>query len=250
MKWFLNFLPRPFLIQLSLIFRPFIKAFYKGSRFTDPIDGSSYRAFLPYGYNTLRQNALCLGTLSLERHRLLWLYLERETDFLTQECTVLHVAPEQVFYQKFKSFKHWEYTTTDLYSPLADVKADLTNLPFEDNSYDLILCNHVLEHIPNDAKALQELYRVLKPSGTAILQVPLEESRLHTYEDDSITEPKERTQVFGQYDHVRIYGKDFYQRIETAGFKSQAVDILSKLTAEEIARYSLQQEKIPLGIKH
>ena len=122
----------------------------------------------------------------MERHRLLWLYLDRKTSFLTDSIRVLHVAPEQVFYKKFKSFSHWNYTTTDLHSPLADVKADICALPFEDNSYDLILCNHVLEHIPNDLKAMKELYRVLKPRGTAILQVPLEEGRENTFEDDSI----------------------------------------------------------------
>ena len=89
----------------------------------------------------------------------------------------LHVAPEQVFYKKFKSFSHWDYTTTDLDSPLAEVKADLCNLPFESNTYDLILCNHVLEHIPNDKLAMKEIYRVLKQGGTAILQVPLDENR-------------------------------------------------------------------------
>ena len=163
MKTLLNLVPRPWLIQLSIWFRPLIKLYFKGDQFTDPIDGSSYRKFLPYGYQNLRQNALCPGTLSLERHRLLWLYLDRKTTFLTDSIRVLHIAPEQVFYKKFKSFSHWDYTTSDLHSPLADVKADICALPFEDNSYDFILCNHVLEHIPNDLKAMEELYRVLKP---------------------------------------------------------------------------------------
>ena len=166
MKTLLNLVPRPWLIQLSIWFRPLIKLYFKGDQFTDPIDGSSYRKFLPYGYQNLRQNALCPGTLSLERHRLLWLYLDRKTTFLTDSIRVLHIAPEQVFYKKFKSFSHWDYTTSDLHSPLADVKADICALPFEDNSYDFILCNHVLEHIPNDLKAMEELYRVLKPGGT------------------------------------------------------------------------------------
>ncbi len=214
MKTLLNLVPRPWLIQLSIWFRPLIKLYFKGNQFTDPIDGSSYRKFLPYGYQNLRQNALCPGTLSLERHRLLWLYLDRKTTFLTDSIRVLHVAPEQVFYKKFKSFSHWDYTTTDLHSPLADVKADICALPFEDNTYDLILCNHVLEHIPNDLKAMEELYRVLKPGGTAILQVPLEEDRENTFEDDSITDQQERTRIFGQYDHVRVYGQDYYNRLK------------------------------------
>ena len=161
MKWLLNLFPRPWLISLSIWLRPLIKLYYSGNRFEDPIDGSSYRKFLPYGYDKLRKNALCPGTLSLERHRLLWLYLTHETTFLKDHIKVLHIAPEQVFYTKFKGFDHWDYTTTDLHSPLADVKADICALPFEDNSYDLILCNHVLEHIPDDHTAMKELYRVL-----------------------------------------------------------------------------------------
>ena len=186
MKWLLNFLPRPFLIQLSLIFRPFIKAFYKGNRFTDPIDGSSYRTFLPYGYDKLRQNALCPGTLSLERHRYLWLYLQRKTTFLEEKLKVLHVAPEQVFYTKFKGFSNWEYTTTDLHSPLADVKADICALPFANNSFDLVLCNHVLEHIPADNKAMEELYRITKKGGTLIAQVPLNENARDFFDSPAV----------------------------------------------------------------
>ena len=249
MKTLLNLVPRPWLIQLSIWFRPLIKLYFKGNQFTDPIDGSSYRKFLPYGYQNLRQNALCPGTLSLERHRLLWLYLDRKTNFLTDSIRVLHVAPEQVFYKKFKSFSHWDYNTTDLHSPLADVKADLCALPFEDNSYDLILCNHVLEHIPNDLKAMKELYRVLKPLGTAILQVPLDEDRENTFEDDSITDQQERTRIFGQYDHVRVYGQDYYNRLQKVGFKATPVDYIKEVTEGDIKRFALPTERIPVVTK-
>ncbi len=218
-----------------------------GNRFTDPIDGSSYRKFLPYGYQKSRKNALCPGTLSLERHRLLWLYLERKTSFLDDSIKVLHVAPEQVFYKKFKSFSHWDYTTTDLFSPLADVKADLCNLPFESNTYDLILCNHVLEHIPDDEKAIKEIYRILKPRGTAILQVPLNENRNTTFEDNSIEDPKERARIFGQYDHVRIYGKDYYDRLKSVGFEATADDFINTLSEQEQEKFGLpKDERIPV----
>ena len=156
MRWVLNTFHRPFLIRISLIFKPLLRWYFSGSQFEDPIDGSKYRKFLPYGYGEeLRQNALCPGTLSLERHRLLWLYLSKETNFLNQPLKVLHLAPEQVFYRLFKKFDHWDYTTTDLYSPLAEVKADICKLPFESNIYDLVFCNHVLEHVPDDQKAIQ-----------------------------------------------------------------------------------------------
>ena len=249
MKTLLNLVPRPWLIQLSIWFRPLIKLYFKGNQFTDPIDGSSYRKFLPYGYQNLRQNALCPGTLSLERHRLLWLYLDLKTNFLTDAIRVLHVAPEQVFYKKFKFFSHWDYTTTDLHSPLADVKADICALPFEDNTYDFILCNHVLEHIPNDLKAMEELYRVLKPGGTAILQVPLEEGRENTFEDDSITDQQERTRIFGQYDHVRVYGQDYYNRLQEVGFKAIPVDFIKEVTEIDIQRFALPNERIPVVTK-
>ena len=250
MKYLLNLLPRPLLISLSIWFRPLIKLYFRGKRFTDPIDGSSYRRFLPYGYQNLRENALCPGTLSLERHRLLWLYLTRETNFLNLSLKVLHIAPEQVFYTKFKTLRNWEYTTTDLHSPLADVKADICALHFENEHYDLIFCNHVLEHIPNDKKAMQELYRVLKKGGTLIAQVPLDENRDSTFEDDSITDKKERTQLFGQYDHVRVYGKDYYTRLNAAGFNSKGINFLDAFNSEEKLRFGLpKKERIPLAIK-
>ena len=249
MKLLLNFFPRPWLIHLSIWFRPLIKWYFKGHRFTDPIDGSSYRRFLPYGYQKIRENALCPGTLSLERHRLLWLYLERETSFLTDSIKVLHVAPEQVFYQKFRSFSHWDYPTTDLYSPLADVKADLRKLPFEDHAYDLILCNHVLEHIPDHLQALSELYRVLKKGGTLIAQVPLDLNREKTFEDPTITDPQERSRIFGQYDHVRIYGKDYSDFLNQTGFSSQCIPYTEQLTKKEIDTYALQYDSIPVAKK-
>lgn len=250
MKWILNLFPRPWLIALSIRLRSLLKLYYRGSRFTDPIDGSHYRKFLPYGYENLRENALCPGTLSLERHRLLWLYLERKTSFLSQKNKVLHVAPEQVFYQKFKNFSHWDYTTTDLHSPLADIKADLCNLPFADHSFDLILCNHVLEHITEDKLAMKELYRVLKKGGTLIAQVPLDENRKETYENEAITDPKERSRIFGQYDHVRIYGKDYYQRLKDVGFQAEGIPFLNSLNEDEVQRYALpKSERIPVAIK-
>ena len=153
-KLILNTIPRPILIRLSIVVRPILAFLLKGSRFTDPIDGKSFRMFLPYGYGTQRNNVLSPSTLSLERHRLLWLYLQNETDFFTAPKKVLHFAPEQEFYKRFKKQSNLDYTTTDLFSPLADVKADICNLPFEDNSYDMILCNHVLEHIPDDTTAM------------------------------------------------------------------------------------------------
>jgi predicted SAM-dependent methyltransferase len=249
-KILLNLIPRPLLIRISYVVRPFLALYLKGSNFTDPIDGKSFRSFLPYGYGKQRPNVLSPSTLSLERHRLLWLYLKNETDFFHAQKKILHFAPEQAFYKRFKAMKNLDYTTTDLNSPLADVKADICNLPFEDNSFDVILCNHVLEHIPNDTKAMQELYRVMKVGGMGIFQVPQDFSRTTTFEDDSITDRKERSKIFGQYDHVRIYGQDYFDKLRSIGFKVEEVDYTAKLSEEAVTKYCLAKgEIIPVCTK-
>ncbi|MFN3756866.1 MAG: class I SAM-dependent methyltransferase, partial [Flavobacterium sp.] len=204
----------------------------------------SYRMFLPYGYGKQRNNVLAPGTLSLERHRLLWVYLQRETDFFSAKRRLLHFAPEQAFYQRFKKMPQLDYVTTDLHSPLADVKADICQLPFEDHSFDMILCNHVLEHIPDDRKAMQELYRVLKPGGIGIFQIPQDLNREYTFQDNSITDPKERAAIFGQYDHVRVYGRDYFDLLRTVGFHVEAVDYTAALTDDEIKRYGLAKGEL------
>jgi SAM-dependent methyltransferase len=258
---------------MSYVARPIIAFSLKGTNFTDPIDGKSFKSMLPYGYETQRNNVLSPSTLSLERHRLLWLYLNEQTDFFKSELVsdssftntkriklrdaetnsalkVLHFAPEQSFYKLFRNQKNLEYTTTDLFSPLADVKADICDLPFEDNQYDVILCNHVLEHIPDDTKAMQELYRILKPGGMAILQIPQDLSRATTFADDSITDQKERAKIFGQYDHVRIYGRDYFDKLRSIGFKVVEEDYTNKIAPELVEKYCLAKgEIIPVCFK-
>ncbi|AXT60812.1 SAM-dependent methyltransferase [Aquimarina sp. AD10] len=243
-KLILNTIPRPLLIRLSYIVRPIIAFFLQGNTYTDPIDNRSFSRFLPYGYGDQRDNVLSPSTLSLERHRLLWLYLQNETSFFTTPSKMLHFAPEQAFYKRFQKLKHLNYTTTDLNSPLADVKADICNLPFKDNEYDIIFCNHVLEHIPDDTKAMQELYRVLKPGGMAILQIPQDLTREITFEDDTITDTKERARIFGQYDHVRVYGLDYFEKLRSIGFKVEEIDYTQKLSQEEVTKYCLAQGEI------
>ena len=250
MKFLLSILPRSILIRLSIFFLPLLKIIYKGNKFTDPINGKSYRKFIPYGYKKIRPNALSPGTLSLERHRLLWLYLKRETTFLKDKKKVLHIAPEQALYREFKKIKFWNYTTLDLSSPLADIKADITNLPFDNNFFDLIICNHVLEHIPKDLIAMKEVFRVLKKNGVAIMQVPIDKNRLETFEDFSVKSSKKREELFGQYDHVRIYGQDFFDRLKSVGFRIQKIDYTKELSQEEINKFSINKgELIPIGIK-
>ncbi|BAO55340.1 class I SAM-dependent methyltransferase [Nonlabens marinus] len=249
-KFFLNLIPRPWLISISYWVSPMMAWWYHGDRYEDPIDGKRFKSFLPYGYGNVRENVLSPSTLSLERHRLLWLYLQNETTLFSQPTKLLHFAPEQCFYQRFRESGTIQYTTTDLNSPLADVKADICDLPFADNEFDMILCNHVLEHIPDDLTAMKEMYRVMKPGGTAIFQVPLENDRKHTFEDDSITDRKERARIFGQYDHVRIYGMDYFDRLRSVGFEVEAVDYTNQLSSQEVDYYRLATgELIPVLTK-
>lgn len=249
-KVILNIIPRPLLIRFSYTARPILAFFLRGNKFTDPIDGKSFKTFLPYGYDTQRNNALSPSTLSLERHRLLWLYLKNETSFFSERLKVLHFAPEQCFLKRFRSLKNLDYTTTDLLSPIADVKADICNLPFEDNTYDMILCNHVLEHIPDDTKAMHELYRVMKVGGMGIFQIPQDLKRATTFEDNTITNQKERAKIFGQYDHVRVYGHDYFNKLRSIGFKVEAVNYTETLSEETIEKFCLaKRELIPVVFK-
>jgi len=235
---------------MSYLIRPVLVLWLKGNRYTDPIDGKSFRKFLPYGYENQRENVLSPSTLSLERHRLLWLYLQNETDFFTAPQKVLHFAPEQAFYKRFRKQINLDYTTTDLNSPLADIKADICKLPFKEEEFDVILCNHVLEHISDDTKAMQELYRVLKKGGMAVLQIPQDLSREKTFEDNSITDRKERAKIFGQYDHVRIYGRDYFDKLRSIGFTVLEEDYTKKITPELVEKYRLAKgEIIPVCFK-
>ena len=243
-KVILNTIPRPILIKVSYWVRPIISWYLKGNTYTDPIDGKSFRKFLPYGYGEQRPNVLSPSTFSLERHRLIWLYLKNETDFFSAPKKVLHIAPEQCFLKLFKKQKNLSYTSADLYSPIADVKADICDLPFNDNVFDVVFCNHVLEHIEDDTKAMSELYRVLKPGGLGIFQIPQDLSLAKTYEDFSITSSKDRKKHFGQYDHVRVYGKDYFDRLRSVGFKVHEIDYSKTLSADLITKYCLIKGEI------
>lgn len=245
-KSILNTIPRPLLIKASYVVRPLIALYLKGDNFTDPIDGKSFRKFLPYGYGKQRENALSPSTLSLERHRLMWLFLNDETNFFTstKKLKVLHIAPEQCFLDIFRNQKNLAYITSDLESPIADVKADICNLPFKDNEFDVVFCNHVLEHIPDDHKAMQELYRVLKKGGFGVFQIPQDLNRASTFEDNSITDKKQRAEIFGQYDHVRVYGRDYFNKLRAVGFRVDEVDYTKKIAPEKLERFCIMKEEI------
>lgn len=249
-RWILAHLPRPLMQQAAEVVVPIMGLFYIGRGKECPICGVRRRRFLPYGYYaTLRENALCPSCLSLERHRLLWLYLSRETTLLSELPTLLHIAPEVCIMRPLhKAYKKVQsrYKTGDLESPLADLHFDVQNIPLQDNSFEVILCNHILEHIPDDRLAMRELYRIVKPGGWGVLLSPVERDREVTFEDDSITDPEERTKIFGQYDHRRIYGQDYATRLCEAGFKVEQIDYIDKFTPDERQLYSISNEMIYL----
>ena len=138
-----------------------------------------------------------------------------------------------------------KYITADIESPLAKVKMDIHQIPFEDDYFDVALCNHVLEHVTDDLKAMREIYRVLKPGGWAIMQVPF----FHpvpekTFEDKHITDPKEREKIFGQDDHVRKFGNDYADRLRSAGFKVKEDAFVKSLTAAQIFYHGLPKDEV------
>jgi SAM-dependent methyltransferase len=242
-KFLLKNIPRPVLIKLSPIITKIFPFFLKGDAVHCSICNNSFSRFLAYGINP-RPNALCPKCLSLERHRLLWLYFKSKTDFFEKHYKVLHVAPEQVFYKIFKKQRNLDYTTIDLESPLADIKMNVEQMTFGDSEFDIVLCNHVLEHVENDDKALKEIFRVLKKGGYAILQSCIDYNRLTTYEDKTITSEEDREREFWQKDHCRLYGMDYSERLKKAGFVVDENLFVNELSKEEVNRYRLMKEEI------
>lgn len=237
----IRYVPRKYLQLFSGVGLKALGIFYAGNRVECPICKSHYRQFLPYGRINPRPNALCAGCLSLERHRLIWLYLQQKTNFFQTKLKVLHIAPEHCFMKPFEAQHGEGYITADIESPLAKVKMDIHQIPFGENHFDVVLCNHVLEHVQDDIKAMSEIRRVLKPDGWAILQVPFFSPIPDvTFEDNSITDPRERERVFGQDDHVRLFGKDYPKRIERAGMKTEESNFATTVSE----RFGVQNKEV------
>lgn len=245
-SYVIRFVPRPLLQIISPWVLPVLALFYRGNRVACPICQSQFRQFLPYGRGaSARPNALCPKCLALERHRLIWLYLQQQTDFFTRPQSLLHIAPEPCFITYLSRQQGLQYITADLESPLAQVKMDIHQMPFEDNQFDVVFCNHVLEHVTDDIQAMREINRVLKPNGWAILQVPFIQPDLATtFEDTTLTDPAERFRLFGQEDHVRMYGQDYPQRIAQAGLLAEANRFVFSLPPETLQRYALPATEI------
>ncbi len=236
--------PRKYLQLISPIALRFLAFTNRGNDVECNVCNSTYKKFLPYGRMVSRENALCPRCLSLERHRLMQFYLKEKTNFYTADLKVLHIAPEHCFIDRFTALKNINYTTADIESPLAMVKMDIHQIPFEANSFDVAFCNHVMEHVNDDIKAMSELYRVLKPGGWAIIQSPMWPGLTTTFEDLTITDPKERERIFGQNDHVRNYGTDYGRRLEKAGFTVTEDKFVMELSKEKVKRFALPAEEI------
>jgi len=236
--------PRKYLQYFSHHLLRFISLFMRGKNVECPICEISYRKFLPYGRLNPRPNALCPDSLSLERHRLMWLYLKEKTNFFTDDLKLLHIAPEICFIDRFKKMPNIDSTTADLESPLADVKMDVHDIPFEENTFDVVFCNHVMEHVEDDIKAMSEIYRVLKSGGWAIIQSPQDYNREETLEDPNITDPKERERVYWQDDHVRLFGMDYGKRLAKAGFTVTEDRFVMEMDPKKVKRYALPPKEI------
>ena len=243
-------IPKKYLREAGLYAMRVTIPLYQGNSVECPCCKRTFSAFASYGQHT-RENILCRWCLSLERHRGLWLYFHQKTNLPTTKLKVLHFAPEHQFQKWLKNASNIDYISADLDMPTAMVKMDITNITFDDNTFDVVICNHVLEHIPDDTKAMSELYRVLKPGGWAVLETPmLPNEEYKTREDLTITDPQERIRLFHQADHVRIYGMDKKERLEKVGFEVDLDRFVLDMDEELVERYRLAREYIWIGRKN
>lgn len=249
-KYILNHVPRPILQRIAGWAVPIMGLWYVGRGKECPLCGCRRRKFLPYGYVTQRDNALCPNCLALERHRTLWLWLLRESDIGRGAMALprlLHVAPEVALMRKFHKIyaaQPADYVTADLESPLADLHFDIQHIPLEDESFDVVICNHIMEHVEDDRLAMREILRIMRKGGWGVILSPVDLQRDKTFEDDTITDEAERTRIFGQYDHRRIYGRDYAERLREAGFEVYECDYANLIPAKEKQLYALTDEPL------
>ena len=219
---------------------PIFAIIYYGKKYECPICGAKLRKLLPAGVNK-RPNAICPSCFSYERHRLEWLFFKNKTNLFKDKLKVLHFAPEECFQARLKQLDNLEYISADLYASNAMVKVDITNIPCGDNTYDCVICSHVLEHIEEDVKAVKEIYRVMKPGGWALLQVPITFEK--TFQDPNIITPEDRLKYYGLKDHVRRYGLDYKERLLEGGFLVDVNKYIDNLSEKDIEKYRL----VPTG---
>jgi SAM-dependent methyltransferase len=220
------------------LFEPLLGTFYKiqsigyrGNKFFCPVCEVKLRKF---------KKKCCPKCGSSVRHRALWLFLSKRTNFFKRKMDVLHFAPEHCFYDRFKKLKNLSYLSADLGSPRAMAKVDMTNIQFNNETFDVVLSSHVLEHIDDDLKAMKELCRVQKKDGWSVHLVPIDSSRKTTYQDPALTSPQERLEVYGHHDHKRIYGRDYKNRLEESGFNVKIFKAEDFCDPSEISRTGIK----------
>ena len=217
---------------MNMLLRYCLSIVYAGTSHECPVCASRLSKFKPMG---VRKSALCPVCGALERHRLIWLYCLAKTNlFDGRPKRLLHVAPEPCLKRQLRRINGIEYVDADLESRHATVKMDVTDIQFDDASFDIILCNHVLEHVPDDRRAMRELLRVLRPGGWAIMQVPIDGES--TREDPAITSAADRARLYGQHDHVRQYGRDYGERLNAAGFQVNVESFAADFSPTELDR--------------
>ena len=214
----------------------FFSVLRKGSNFFCPVCKFSFK-------KTYDKHAkFCPKCGSAERQRLTWLYLEKNI-LKNDKISFLHIAPERKFKENLKKNENLQYSNIDLYSPVADTKMDITNLTYSNNTFDLVLCSHVLEHIPEDKKAMSEIFRVLKSQGIAIILVPIFGNE--TKEDLTMTDPYFRRVNYHQEDHVRLYGMDVQERLKSVGFHVEYINYIESFSQDDIKRFAISMSHFP-----
>jgi SAM-dependent methyltransferase len=214
---------------------------YRGDAVECPICGSTFSQFM-WAWN--RPRAICWSCGAAERHRALWLYLQSGADPLAGAEDVLHFSAEYPLATRLRERIGPGYRTSELEPGRADLAIDITAIDLPDQSLDAIICSHVLEHVPDDARAMSELHRALRPGGKALVMVPLDHSRAATYDDPSIMDPEERTQAFWQHDHVRLYAPDIADRLTAVGFEVSSTTPAQAVGRALERRYALRQEDV------
>ncbi len=241
--------------------------YYKGDLYYCPYCKHSFRSFLPGGSDVpvlyekkvigagYRQNDVCPRCYSLDRDRLIYLFLHDKTNVFTAPMKIFHVAPEGCLRALLNGLPNLTYIAgvkylEGYYYERQTNLLDITNIPYNDEAFDVVICNHVLEHIEDDKLAMRELYRVLKPGGMAILQVPISAVLTTTYEDPTIIQPEDREKAFGQFDHVRIYGQDYQTRLENTGFIVRPYSPYTEKPNEELKKFAINPaEKLFVAYK-
>lgn len=230
-------------LQVLELFLALRALLFIGKRYACPCCGWSLRAFT-YGNFSLRERHLgyCPRCNSKARHRRDWLFLESKTNLFSEPMSLLHVSPKYSLSRRFVKMPHLDYVAIDITDrPNISTKADLAAIPVISEAFDAIICIHVLEHVLEDRQAIHEMYRVLKPGGWALISVPIRLDQ-KTFEDPTLTSPEERERAFGEAQHVRFYGYDLADRLETAGFQVQ-LDLATNVDSQAQEKYGLRLDE-------